>query len=189
MKASDFTHEFKDTIKQLKERGVEQIHVDNLINYLDEAEKDLNSTESFDVECYRAKLQKWIEDHKIAHSHSIEMFRSVIQAGQNALHAAFLMNGGSSVAILAFIGHLASSSPEKVSLFADCLAIFVVGVLIAGLASGITYLSQWFYFRTKKIFRKTGFVLNIVAMLLGLSSYLTFGYGIRVAYKTFSNFI
>jgi hypothetical protein len=86
-----------------------------------------------------------VEEHKNIHAHGVEMFRSVIQAGQNALRSAFLMNGGASVALLAFVGHLSSVAPKKVPMLAPSLATFVGGVLVAALASGVTYLSQWFY--------------------------------------------
>ena len=188
MEASKFAKELRQTIEQLKADGIDEIKSENLIMYLSDAAKDLGSTDAMDMELYKAKLQKWVEEHKSSHAHSVEMFRSVIAAGQNALRTSFLMNGGSSVAMLAFIGHLATNAPSKVQLFASSLTIFVVGVLIAAVASGITYLSQWFYAGNKTWKEKTGFVLNIVAIILGVGSYVVFAYGISEAYDVFNNF-
>jgi hypothetical protein len=136
-------------VDDLKTKGVESIPSDNLIRYLDERLRDLSTSAAppseATIERYKAELLKWVEEHKNIHAQGIEMFRSVIQAGQSALRTAFLMNGGASVALLAFIGHLSSVAPQKVRLLAPSLVVFVSGVLVAALASGVTYLSQWFY--------------------------------------------
>lgn len=188
MEAKQFAEQLRQTVEQLKAEGVEQIHTSNLVAYLASAAKDLESEQTLDIELHKAKLQKWIEEHKNAHSHSVEMFRSVITAGQNALRTSFLMNGGSSVAMLAFIGHLATTVPEKVPLFASSLAVFVIGVLIAAVASGTTYLSQWFYASENKGLFKIGFSLNVVSIVLGISSYVVYGFGVYEAYGVFSAF-
>ncbi|MFA7585631.1 MAG: hypothetical protein WCY11_05455 [Novosphingobium sp.] len=188
MEAKNFVQDLRRNVEQLKAEGVEQIEVVNLLDYLESAERDLTSTEVLDVELYKAKLQTWVEDHKRSHNQSVEMFRSVITAGQNALRTAFLMNGGSAVAVLAFIGHLATNAESKVPLFAPSLAIFVTGVLVAAVASGVTYLSQWFYAADKAWAEKTGFVLNIAAIVLGISSYVVFAFGISEAYGVLAKF-
>ena len=188
MEASNFENELRKTLEQLKADGIDEIKLDNLIAYLSDASDDLQSKESINIELYKAQLQNWVEKHKNSHAYSVEMFRSVINAGQNALRTSFLMNGGSAVAMLAFIGHLATTAPEKVTLFSSSLAIFVVGVLIAAVASGATYLCQWFYAGGKSWAETTGFVLNIAAILLGIGSYVIFGYGINIAHDVFSKF-
>lgn len=55
------------------------------------------------------------------------------------------MNGGASLALLTFVGHLSGTNPEKIPAIAASLTVFVGGVLVAALASGTTYLCQWFY--------------------------------------------
>lgn len=189
MNVNEFVATLKKDIEQIKEQGIENIRSEDLISYLSTFEGDLESQTEADLEFYRANLQKWVEDHKNIHAHSVEMFRSVITAGQNALRASFLMNGGASVATLAFIGHLATSSPEKVTLFSASLAIFVVGVLFSAVASGTTYLSQWFYGSGEgKKLMVAGFILNVVSIVLGLSSYGIFAWGIYEAHEVFKNF-
>lgn len=164
---------------------------ENLIKYLDEELLDLatspKTSGSASSELYKAELQKWVEEHKSAHAHSVEMFRSVILAGQNALRTAFLMNGGAAVALLAFAGHLATTDPHRVPSIATSLTIFVGGVLVAALTSGVTYLSQWFY-AGHPGWQKTGFALNIAAILLGFGAYGVFAFGMWRAYCVFANF-
>lgn len=191
MDAKDFAQELRNIVDDLKTKGVESIRSENLIKYLDEALRDLSTSErpsEATIERYKAELQKWVEEHKNIQAQGVEMFRSVIQAGQNALRTAFLMNGGASVALLAFVGHLSSVAPEKVPALAPSLAVFVGGVLVAALASGVTYLSQWFYAGEPSSQKKIGFALNIAAILLGLGAYGVFGFGMWRAYRVFASF-
>jgi hypothetical protein len=191
MDAKDFAQELREIVTDLKTKGVESIGSQNLIKYLDEALRDLSTSarpSETTIERYKAELQKWVEEHKNIHAQGVEMFRSVIQAGNNALRTAFLMNGGASVALLAFVGHLSSVAPERVPTLAPSLAVFVGGVLVAALASGVTYLSQWFYAGEQSWQRKTGFALNIAAILLGLGAYGVFGFGMWRAYRVFASF-
>lgn len=189
MNSNEFALELNKTIKQLKAEGVDSIDTEKLIAYLDDAEGNLESQSESNIELYKANLQQWLEEHKNANAHSVEMFRSVISAGQNALRTSFLMNGGASVATLAFIGHLATTSPEKVTLFSTSLAFFVLGVLVSAITSGVTYLSQWLYASDSKKAEKAGFVLNVAAIVLGIGSYVIFAFGINEAHSVFSNFI
>jgi hypothetical protein len=191
MDAKDFAQELRDIVDELKTKGVESISSENLIKYLDEALRDISTSarpSEATIERYKAELQKWVEEHKNIHAQGVEMFRSVIQAGQNALRTAFLMNGGASVALLAFVGHLSSVAPERVSTLAPSLTVFVGGVLVAALASGVTYLSQWFYAGERSWQKKTGFALNIAAILFGLGAYGVFAFGMWRAYHVFANF-
>jgi hypothetical protein len=88
MEAKEFALELIRAIERLKSDGIEEIRSENLIKYLADAAKDFESLaaspSAADLELYKAKLQKWVEQHRNAHAHSVEMFRSVITAGQNA---------------------------------------------------------------------------------------------------------
>ena len=117
------------------------------------------------------------------------MFKSVITSGQNAMRSSFLMNGGAAVALLAFIGHLASIKPESVAIFAAVLMPFVLGVLAMTMTSGFTYLSQWLYDSSNTKAQKWGFSLNIVCIALGISSYGLFMWGMCRAYFAFTQFV
>ena len=173
----------KATIEDIRSKGTASIFCDNIIAYLDEV---LNSPEPeptpHDFERYRAVLQDWVEARKHQHESEREMFRSVITAGQGAIKSSFLLNGGASVALLAFIGHLAQIDTGRVPEFAPSLLLFALGVLAIAVTSGLTYFSQWLYGGS---FKKTGFAFNIVCIVLGLVSYGLFTWGLLATYSAF----
>ena len=190
MTTKSFATELKNTIRSIRDQqGVAEIKCDNLIAYLEEVinspEEEINATQ---MEKYKAELQLWIKQNEAAQASSLEMFRSVILAGQNALKTAFLMNGGATVALLAFLGKLSDQHQDKIAVFSSSLIIFVIGVLAISMSSGSTYLSQWFYASYESWKQKTGFWLNILAIALGLASYGFFIWGAIRAHKAFIGF-
>lgn len=189
MNAQEFAIQLKKTILKIKDNGTAAIYCDHLIAYLEEVSKSpsQNPTE-VELERYRADLQLHIEQNKNYHASKLEMFRSVISSGQNAMRSSFLMNGGAAVAILAFIGHLAGKAPDKIVVFAAVLMPFVLGVLAMTMTSGFTYLSQWLYDSENTSAQKWGFRLNIFCIALGVSSYGLFMWGMSRAYFAFSTF-
>jgi hypothetical protein len=138
--AKEFAVQLKNMIQQIKTNGTAAIYCDNLISYLDEVIKSPSPVVSEpELAKYNAELELWIEQNKNAHASSLEMFRSVITAGQSAIRSSFLLNGGAAVALLAFISHLTDKQPHKVAVFADSLIPFVVGVLsITSLPDSLT---------------------------------------------------
>jgi hypothetical protein len=187
MNAKEFAQSLKTQIETLKNEGVDSLGSDNLITYLSGY---IENNSDADIELHKASLQKWVEEHKHFHSQRIELFKSVIQAGQSALKTAFLMNGGASLALLTFIGHLSKSpiTQGKVPALAESLSTFVLGVIISALATGTTYLSQWFFHGYSSPHQKTGFALNVLAILLGLLSYIIFAIGSYRSYRFFLTF-
>lgn len=69
--------------------------------------------------------------------------------------------------------------------FAACLLPFAFGVLAIVVTSGCTYLSQWFYAGQLNWAKKAGFRLNVICILLGISSYGLFIYGLLISYGAF----
>lgn len=189
MSVKQFAIELRQTIEKLNADGVDAIKSSNLIAYLDEVVKSPNpETDPANLERYRAELQLWVEENKKLHSWDLEGFKSVISAGQNALKTAFLMNGGATVAMLAFVGKLSEDHVAKIPVFSTAMVCFVIGVLLVTISSGATYLSQWFYFKPEKWQQTAGFWLNMVAILCGLSSYVLFVAGTMKSYKAFVAF-
>jgi hypothetical protein len=176
----------KEMIQDIKSKGTAAIYCDNLIAYLTEVE---NSPEpepsSVEIERYKADLQNWIESNKYTHEAHLEMFRSVITAGQGAIKSSSLLHGGGAIALLAFIGHLAQFKPEKVAEFGACLLPFAYGVLAIAVISGLTYLSQWLYASPRALAKRAGFVLNLLCIALGLASYGLFAWGLFATYRAF----
>lgn len=190
MSTQEFANQLKETIQGVKDNGTAAIYCDNLIAYLDEVSKSPSQTPTeVELEKYKADLQLHIEQNKNYHASQLEMFKSVITSGQNAMRSSFLMNGGAAVALLAFIGHLAAIKPASVPLFASVLMPFVFGVLAMTMTSGFTYLSQWLYDSASEKAQEWGFNINILCIALGISSYGLFMWGMYRAYFAFTQFV
>lgn len=186
MSRSKLDTELKQIIEWIQNSGETHIESSKLIKYL----KKVTETPSQDlppdhIERLKAQLQILVEAHKGNHASDLEMFKSVIQSGQTAVKTAFLMNGGASVAILAFIGKLTESNKQNIPDFAWTLTLFVTGVFLISVTSGLTYLSQWLYADESARKQKAGFVLNISAIIIGLGSYGMFIWGMKAAYRAF----
>ena len=186
MSVKQFAAQMKATIEDIKSKGTAAIYCDNIIAYLNEVQ---NSPEPeptlLEIERYKADLQNLIEANKHQHEGNLEMFRSVITAGQGAIKSSFLLNGGAAVALLAFIAHLSQFNADKVPELAACLLPFAFGVLAIAVTSGFTYLSQWLYASPRTGAKKAGFVFNILCILLGLASYGLFTWGLFATYRAF----
>ena len=85
-------------------------------------------------------------------SRSLEATRAGNAAGTEALKAVTLLNGGAAVALLAFIGHLASIGAPQSAIRArrEPLTWFVGGAFLAVVSGAITYFAQGFVIRSLK---------------------------------------
>ena len=144
------------------------------------------------------KFQGKIAEYESTWETNLEGFRASIQAGQAALKSAILINGGASVAILAFIGNLATSENSKalIPILSCSLAYFVFGTLVAAMASGGAYLSQAAYSKVNQEeetaeaterWEKRGKVFQYTTIIFVIVSYILFGLGALLTYKTFLN--
>jgi hypothetical protein len=150
------------------------------------------------------------EDARRAHDREADFFdvnnNAAIKSGEEAIKALTLINGGSSVAMLAFIGTLASRgqyTSQQLSLISSPLIWFAAGVGLGVAASCLSYFSnraiaQLSYTRlrtwqhpyivggpkTKRwaIIQATLVSLTILVALLSLAS---FGRGVWTAKKAF----
>lgn len=131
-------------------------------------------------ENWRREMMGW----NIKHIWNMELFKSVITAGQAALKSAILINGGAAVALLAFIGGVFNISQNSgvMTKLSHAMFCFVVGVLSGAVASGITYIAQFMYARGK---RCLGNILNGFSWVLVISCYILFLIGVILAFKVF----
>ena len=174
----------KTLIEDIKSKGTAAIYCDNLIAYLEEVATSPEAEPGpIEIEKYKADLQNWVETNKHAHEGKLELFRSVIAAGQSAIKSSFLLNGGGAIALLAFIGHFAQFKPSKVSEFGACLLPFCFGVLVVAVTSGLTYISQWLYASSRPGLVKAGFAFNVACIFLGVASYGLFSRGLFATYR------
>ncbi len=169
----------KQDIAKLKDNNINAINIDNLDKYLNDlqalSEKHLTPEER------QTKVEAIIEKYRAINTQHIEMFKSVITMGQSALKSAILINGGAAVALLAFIGKVWGNVDGHIDLeYLKCgLMLYTFGVLSATIASGFTYLSQWFYHRHNLTIGK---ILNVAVIVLVIGSYLLFAMGSYEAY-------
>lgn len=99
MKASDVLSEIRQVLKETKGQGHSTVSIDAMENYLKLFDKDVENDTYYKSLNHEAQLAKFKaeNDSNIAHSnnetaHAVEMFKSVVNAGQSALKASiFLM--------------------------------------------------------------------------------------------------
>lgn len=187
MKAKDVLDEIRAVLKQTKDDGHSNVSVDALQNYLIQFDKDVESDTYYKSLNQEAKLAEFKaqNDRSIAHAtnltaHSLEMFKSVITAGQSALKASMVINGGAAVALLAFTGKIweTSTTAVVVNSLTNSILLFCLGVLCAALATGTTYLTQSIYAKDKITL---GNAFNFFNIFVVLASYVLFGVGSFIA--------
>lgn len=188
MDAKEFAAQLRKIIADLKNQGTAAIYSENLIAYLDNViASDLPDPSPADLEQYKARLRLQTEEYRARVETDREVFKAVIQAGQNALRTGFLLNGGASIAVLAVIGKFMTveESLQWVPPLSNSLILFVIGTFLIAFSSAVTYLSQWFYGGDADSHYKLGLGLNIFAILIGLSSFGFFLWGMIRAYHVF----
>lgn len=167
-------------LKETKSQGHDAINIHAFENYLTSIENEIGEDAQYasmnlerDLALFKAE-----NDRNIAHANnltasSLEMFRSVISSGQAALKASMVINGGASVALLAFMGKIWSSEITNAvaSKLSTSIFLFCIGLLCAALSSGTTYITQLFYNKQKE---KLGTWINGLTIVLVLLSYLIF---------------
>jgi divalent metal cation (Fe/Co/Zn/Cd) transporter len=130
-----------------------------------------------------------------------ELFKSVISTAKVLIKSLILINGGAAVALLAFIGHLATAETHTgapIHAFACPLACFVFGVGAAALFAGFVAAAQKLYAeaynqRTIKDDAKHGRRLEwganacvLVSIVFALCSVAAFALGSYLAYEVFA---
>ena len=183
-----------------QEQGNEVVEVEKLLKYLDGLEAEMGESEKIDIskevklEELRAKFVNqqleygWKKDFKLANhlwekDSSLEMFKSVIASGQNSLKACMLMHAGACIALLAFIGNLASSADTRLFIpqLAGVMLWFVIGVLVVSIAYGATYWTQHCYQHNEA--GKWGVRWQVISSVLAIISYLLFFWGSVQGYQ------
>lgn len=178
----DVIGDLRAALAQARVAGQSSVQIESLENYLTAAESAARSTESPQqgmqeaLSQFRHDFEVWKVQAPINSAHGIEMFKSVIEAGQTALRSATIINGGAAAALLAFLGNLLTKeAPHGVSFpiseINHAMLVFVIGVGLAGLATGVRYLTQLSYSLDH---RKIGNWLNLFSNLLATGSFGAF---------------
>lgn len=168
-------------LADMQRAGRTSVEIEPLLSFLD-------STESNDPSS--SEVRKLQHDSKLAHykakrESDMAMFQSVLDSAKTALTTSILMNGGAAVALLALLGNLlgkyAATTPLPSQLVFS-LVSFAGGVLLGGLATGSTYLTQYCY---SKKHRRSGIGLHVLTVLLVVATYVAFLAGVFNAYLAF----
>ncbi len=127
---------------------------------------------------------------------ALEMFRTVVEYGRDALKAAMLINGGAAVAVLAFIGNIwtIEGSDDAVRSLACAVAMFGFGVLFAAVSSAFTYITQYFYNMDTVFgpenptlglkYRKIAISFHCIVLFLVFSSFGLFCAGVVLSFQS-----
>ena len=132
MKATEVIGEIRQALSQTKEQGHSTVSIDAMENYLKLFDKDVEYDTYYKSQDHEAKLAnfKAENDRNIARAnietaHSLEMFKSVITAGQSALKSSMVVNGGAAAALLAFTGKIWETKTSEVVANSLTSAIFI----------------------------------------------------------------
>jgi hypothetical protein len=131
------------------------------------------ATEHRNIEVWKTEMLQWVAT-----------YQTVNLQGQGALKAALFINGGASVALLAFIGTAMNKDVNSSLVLTLCSSMitFVSGTLVAAIASGVTYLagfidgyikdeergSKWKFWRHWNFYNTTAIALVIISFVLFL---------------------
>ena len=187
MKNRDLLEIIRSEIQAAISRGQKDMPLKALDDYLAGlvavASDDIGGLDEVMLEKYRAKIQTDLAVYSQQESQRLELLRSVSSSAHEAVRSSILINGGAAVALLAFIGHLASiGENELVVGFASSLVGFVSGILAATLAYGFVYFAQLAFYRGSI---NVGSWLRVVTVVFVLGSLGLFVYGSYSAYRIF----
>jgi hypothetical protein len=182
MESTDAISKLKADLAALRKDGNATVHIDKLEGYLE----SLNQEAKESLELRKLEHQGSLAQYDAMNRSGLEMFRTVIEAGKEALNAALLINGGAVVAVLSFLGATvgkAASGALGLALTTPLLC-FGCGVLSTGLAFAGRYFTQYFYERDTT---GAGVGFHVITVVLGIAAYACFGYGIYLSHAAFSN--
>ena len=181
----------KSALAEVQASGKDSVNIPLLNTYLDDLEQkgarfsqaQLLQHQS-NLEQYKAQQQSSLEGFKAQQQQQVEMFRSVIATGQTALKTSLLINGGATVALLAFLGHVLSNprAGNLVPVLSFSLYLFGLGVLLGAVATGFTYLAQS---ALNHAYCRTGAFFRILVIVLVLATYILFWLGLGNAREAF----
>lgn len=191
-----FADAMRHGLNDAKSRGVEIVSIDDVLIHVDNLEnaiaQDSQNTRNSMEDANKRSWEKYLEEYRAylsaRNDANMKMFESVISAGQNATRILLTMNGGAAIAVLAFLGHLASINSSMLPAFATPLQLFAIGVALVGALAALTYLTQLAFSSALKWVLWLGIGLQVMTILCGLASIVVFVYGLAEMTALFNNF-
>ncbi|WP_133699270.1 hypothetical protein [Roseateles toxinivorans] len=193
MSATSPIQKVRSALVDVKASGQQAVDIKALLAFLDSLDGDAPVNAEVQKLNHESNLAQFKADHErnLAHykatvDSGTEMFRSVVESAKIALSTSILVNGGATVALLAFVGNLVTKSAPGISSLQTSLAwsliSFALGVLLGAVATGGTYLAQYCYHSE---WSRAGAVFHIATVLLIIGSYIAFSFGVGNAYHAF----
>ncbi len=180
MDATDIIARIKTDVEATRSSGHSWVSIDGLERYLDSLAQHATTP----IETQALDQQRLLAGYDVRAKWDLEMFKSVIDAGKEALNAAILINGGAVIALLGFLSSAATKGvPKALGLgLTDPLLYFGSGVLLSAIAFAGRYLTQYCY---QSDHNKTGIGFHAATVLMATSTYVAFGCGVFKTYVTF----
>ncbi|PQJ27919.1 hypothetical protein [Rubritalea profundi] len=171
--------DLKRELLLLKQQGRKFISLDHVVDYC-----DLKDTETNDDDASEARRGQYEHDMELWREGSIDLRESARVVNESAFHALrtlVIVAGGSSAALLAFLGSIwtKADSETKASL-ADGLAYFGGALIGASLAYGLTYLTLLSFHELDWNIR--GSILRGAIIFLVVACYISLCLGVRACY-------
>ncbi|MFQ5673262.1 MAG: hypothetical protein ACE5G9_09215 [Nitrospinales bacterium] len=126
-------------------------------------------------------------NHQYRRDWMIASIKASVDLAGIAIKSALLINGGATVAILAFLGNFLSKDAQKtvvLNALASPLGYFSLGVVTAAIGSGLAYCSQRSYLEE---WNKAGICFNLLAVIFIVATYGAFIFGACDTYSIFKN--
>lgn len=181
MESTEIIGALKTALADVKSQGQDTVSIVALENYLETLRIDAGQS----LELEKLAHQRTLAHYDAQTKHGIEMFKSVIESGREALNALVLVNGGAVVALLGFMGATISKglSQRLGGNLTLPLLEFGIGILMGALGFGARYFSQFFYSLEKN---KLGIGFNGLAVAFAVAGYTLFGCGMYGAFCAFT---
>lgn len=181
----DLIRLIRTNLARLRTQGAGNVAIESLESLLNQVERDIppaGTTTALPInvrlEAARLEQEHALTVYSEQNASAIAMFKSVITTAIVCARALLLMNGASAVALLAFIGHLATDATTQnlIPQFSPALELLLYGVLTAASFSGFLAFAQWAY---NKKWMLVGHINSAICILSGAASLALFIVGAR----------
>lgn len=153
----------KRALIERKNLGDTSVTIDSLESYLEH----LKDSRYYDTP------EQHLQTEEHTHQWNVEMVRSGVEAGGNALKTCLLISGGSAAALLAFASSAWSGlKAEGLEALGVTLAYLSIAILLTGAATATRYLSQYFFAERLSWHRRAGNYLQWFTCALVLAAYI-----------------
>lgn len=148
-----------------------------------QSEKSASAAEA--LANFEREYQKFLLDREGWHNWKLENFKQTVSLSQASIRNLGLINGGAAIALLAYVGQLASRGGTYATPIVEALQLFVSGVAFAAISLMVAYVCQLCYGLERAWIQKLAVTLHVTAVLAGLASLGLFVSGGSTAENSF----